>query len=96
MSNDLAKRQHRYTEPLRCMDAALLAVQERRKAVQVKVAGMLRVERLKARMPLRRMARRMGYSAPFVSDVEQGERTLTVAFICRYLAELEQNGNDKL
>ena len=46
----------------------------------------LRAERLKTKLTLREFAARLGFSAPYISDVELGRRHCTPAILKHYEA----------
>lgn len=50
----------------------------------------LRQTRTAAKVSLREMARRMKFSAAYVSDVERGRRTATVTFLRAYEALIKE------
>ena len=50
-----------------------------------------RVERRKAKLSLREVARRMGVSAPYVSDLELGRRGWDLQRAIRYVTALRAN-----
>ena len=61
----------------------------------VATGALMRQGRLKAKISLREMARRLEYSAPFVSDLELGRRNWTKELEAKYAAILCPP-NDKL
>lgn len=54
------------------------------------VSRLLRSHREKKGISLREIARRMGLSAPYVSDVELGRRAPTIAFADDFMEALNQ------
>lgn len=55
-----------------------------------KTGAMMRARRAKAKLSLRAIAARMGYSAPYICDLERGKRAWTDDKIERYLVALRQ------
>lgn len=57
----------------------------------LKVGREMRLLRKKARVGLREIARRMGFSAPFVLDLEHGRRNWTDEKVADYLTSIRSN-----
>lgn len=54
-----------------------------------KTGAMMRQRRERAKLSLREVARRLGYSAPYVSQLERGLRTWSDDKLSAYLAALQ-------
>lgn len=62
------------------------------RVIDHKVTGaLMREARIRSGISLREMARRLGYSAPFVSDLELGRRNWTEELEAKYAAILCPN-----
>ena len=57
---------------------------------QASVSDMLRTHRERSGLSLREVARRMKFSAPFVSDVERGRRNCTIEFADAFMEALNK------
>lgn len=70
-------------------EADLMAAKNRFRDQNTILGEALRQARIESGLSLREVARRTKKSAPFVSDIERGRRTLTPRFLTHYLSVLQ-------
>lgn len=74
------------------LDVKRLQFKQEEREVFTAIGHMLRKNREEADVSLREVARRIGKSAPFVSDVELGRRNPTISFCDDYLNAIKNVG----
>jgi len=76
--------------PLMQLQVEKLTLDERKKRVYAELGIVLRRRRSLAGLSTHEMARRMGFSAQYVSAVELGRRPLTIAYVDTFLESLAE------
>jgi len=76
--------------PLMKLEATRLAFAANERALHLHLGAKLRGKRVECGVSVREMARRIGFSAAYVSDVETGRRNVTIAFADAFMEALDR------